>query len=84
MATMDTWVEQMIKDMGLTKDIGKGGDANDKVLSDNDIEKVADKVIEKLSSQDNDDISTSKPKNKEPENEKPKNDDLDENETSLD
>lgn len=71
MASMDDWINQMIIDMGIkdNKDNKqKGGEVS---LSDDDIDKVADRVISKLSEED---VSTSKPKNDEPKNGEPNSD----------
>lgn len=83
MAKMDTWVDQMIKDMGIGKK-EEGEKNNEVALSDADIDKVADRVISKLSEEP--EVST--PKQKKKETDKPpkpelEQEELEEGETSL-
>lgn len=83
MAKMDTWIDRMVEDMGIRKK-NEGGGNNDITLSDADVDKVADKVIKKLSEEP--EISTPKPKTKEKQKSEPqpgKVDNLEEGEISL-
>ena len=78
----DDWINAMMKDLGI-EEKKEGEKKNEVALSDADIKKVADSVIERLSSED--DISTSKPdkKEKKQEQEQEQNEDLDEGETPI-
>lgn len=83
MAKMDTWINQMEKDMGICKKQERG-ENNEVALSDTDIDKVADRVISKLSEEP--EISTSKQKTKDkskPKSHSDEENDLEEGETSL-
>lgn len=82
MINMDTWVEEMYND--ITKNDSKGGEQGNEVkLSENDINSIADKVIEKLQ---DDEVSTSKSNNKDDNKDKTKDENVDneEDETILD
>lgn len=81
MINMDTWVNEMYND--ITKNVNKGGEQGSEIkLSENDINSIANKVIEKLQ---DDEVSTSKPNNKNDNKDKPKDEnDNEEDEIILD
>lgn len=76
----DDWVNQMIKDMGIKQE-EEGEKKNEVTLSDTDIKKVADSVIERLSSDE--EVSTPKPPKKKEQEQEQEQEQDDDSETPI-